>query len=89
MLLSILRCSRPEMICKKDVLQICQSLLCNDIADQFCNFIKKEATVQVVSCEFCEMFQKTFFTKHLRAIGKKWVENLLTKNGSHSLVSSI
>ena len=30
------------------------------------NFIKKEALLQVFSCEFCEIFNNTFFTKHLR-----------------------
>ena len=31
-----------------------------------CNIIKKEALVQVFSCEFCEIFKNTFFTEHLR-----------------------
>ena len=31
------------------------------------NFIKKEAMVQVFSCEFCEIFKDIFFTEHLRA----------------------
>ena len=26
-----------------------------------CNFIKKEALAQVLSCEFCEIFKSTFF----------------------------
>ena len=30
-----------------------------------CNFIKKETLSQVFSCEFCEIFKNTFFTKHL------------------------
>ena len=29
------------------------------------NFIKKEALAHVFSCEFCEIFQNTFFTEHL------------------------
>ena len=29
-----------------------------------CNFIKKEALAQVVSCEFCEIFKNTIFTEH-------------------------
>ena len=28
---------------------------------QACNFIKKEAVVQVFSCEFCEIPKNTFF----------------------------
>ena len=32
---------------------------------QACNFIKKEALAQVLSCEFCEIFKNTFFTEHL------------------------
>ena len=30
-----------------------------------CNFIKKEALVQVFSCEFCEIFKNIFFMEHL------------------------
>ena len=30
-----------------------------------CNFIKKETLAQLYSCEFCEIFQNTFFTEHL------------------------
>ena len=29
------------------------------------NFIKKEALVQVFSCEFCEISKTTIFTEHL------------------------
>ena len=32
------------------------------------NFIKKDTLAQVVSCEFCEIFKKTFFTEHLRQL---------------------
>ena len=31
-----------------------------------CNFIKKEALAQVLSCEFCEISKTSFFTEHLR-----------------------
>ena len=34
---------------------------------QVCNFIKKETTAQVFSCEFCEISKNAFFTEHLRA----------------------
>ena len=30
-----------------------------------CIFIKKETLVQVLSCEFCEIFKNTFFTDQL------------------------
>ena len=29
-------------------------------------FSKKEALTQVLSCEFCKIFQNTFFAEHLR-----------------------
>ena len=32
---------------------------------QVYNFIKKETPVKVFSCEFCEIFQNSFFVKHL------------------------
>ena len=28
------------------------------------NFIKKETLVQVLSCDFCQIFKNTFFTEH-------------------------
>ena len=31
-----------------------------------CNFTKKETLAQVLSSQFCEIFQSTFFTEHLR-----------------------
>ena len=34
-----------------------------------CNFIKKETLAEVLSCEFCEIFQNTFSTKYLRTTG--------------------
>ena len=33
---------------------------------EVCDFIKKEALVQVSSCEFCEIVNNTYFEKHLR-----------------------
>ena len=36
----------------------------NKVADQACNFIKKETLAQVISCEFCEISKNTFFTEH-------------------------
>ena len=32
---------------------------------QACNFIKKEALAQVLSCEFCEISKNNFFTEHV------------------------
>ena len=29
-------------------------------------FIKEETLAQVLSCEFCKIFNNTFFTEHLR-----------------------
>ena len=55
------------MFCKKGVLRnltkftgkhLCQSLFFNKVAGR--NFIKKEALVQVFSCEFCEISKNTF-----------------------------
>ena len=34
---------------------------------QVYNFIKKETVEQVLSCEFCEISKKTFFTEHVWA----------------------
>ena len=45
---------------------LCQSLFFNKVADEACNFIKKETLAQVFSCEFCEIFENIFFTEHLR-----------------------
>ena len=37
-----------------------------------CNFIKKEALAQVLSCEFCGVSKNTFFTEHLLATASRW-----------------
>ena len=64
------RSSRPEVFCKKDVLRksaefkgkhLCQSHLFNKFAGLSGNFIKKKKTLaEVLCCEFCEIFKKTF-----------------------------
>ena len=52
---------------------LCQSLFFNKVAlnkvagSLACNFIKKEALAQVLSCEFSEISKNTFFIEHLRA----------------------
>ena len=33
---------------------------------EVCNFIKKETVAQVFSCEFCEIFKNTVFTKQFQ-----------------------
>ena len=44
---------------------MCQSLSFNKVAGlNACNFIK-ETPAQVFFCEFCEIFQNTFFKEHL------------------------
>ena len=64
------RSSRPEVFYKKVDLRnfakfirkdLCQSLLFNLIIASTCNFIKKETLAQVFPCEFCEIFQNTYF----------------------------
>ena len=44
---------------------------------QACNFIKKETLRQVFSCEFCEISEHTFFTKHLRATASVLKKSLM------------
>ena len=65
----MLRCSHPEMFCRKGVLEnfakstgnhLCQSLFFNKVAGGACNFIKKETLAQVFSCKFCEISKNTF-----------------------------
>ena len=59
----------PSKICGRQPLQNLNwyNLLRQTISLQIeaCNFIKKEALARVFSCEFCEIFKNTFFTKHL------------------------
>ena len=31
-----------------------------------CNFIKKDTSAQVFSCEFCKFFNNTFFTENFQ-----------------------
>ena len=65
----------PEVFYKKGVLKnfakltgkhLCQILFLNKVAGAASNFIKKETLVQAFSCEFCEIFNNTLFTEHLR-----------------------
>ena len=53
----------PEVFFKKVFLKISQNSqenTCTKVAEA-CNFIKKEALAQVLSCEFCETFKNIFF----------------------------
>ena len=37
----------------------------NNCRVSFLKFIKKETSVQLLPCEFCEISENTFFTEHL------------------------
>ena len=61
--------SRQELFCKKGVLRnfakftgkhLCQNLFFSKVADQACNFIKKEILAQVFSFEFCKISKNTY-----------------------------
>ena len=47
---------------------------------QVSTLLKKEALVQVFSCEFCEIFKSTFFTEHLRATSSAITSTESSKN---------
>ena len=53
-----------------------QSIFFNKVAGLTCIFIKKETLAQVSSCEFCEIFQNTFFIEHLRATASEYFKAL-------------
>ena len=40
---------------------------------QTCNFTKKEALIQIFSCEFCEFFKNNFFIEHLQWLLLEWM----------------
>ena len=40
-----------------------------------CNFIKKRNSTRVLSYEFCDIFNDTFFAEHLRAMSSGYVAN--------------
>ena len=50
--------------------QLSQCLFLNKV--EACDFIKKETLAQVFSCEFCEIFKKTFFMENLWWLLLKW-----------------
>ena len=43
-----------------------QSLFLLKLQAYSCNFIKKEASAMVCSCEFCKTFKNTFLIEHLK-----------------------
>ena len=67
----------PEVFYKKGAVKnfikfaekhLFQSLFFNKVASlRPSTLLKKEALAQVFSCEFCEIFKKIFFAKHLQA----------------------
>ena len=70
-----MRSIHPKVFCKKGILKnlkILQSLQKNTFARvsfliklqaKACNFIKKEALAQVLSCGFCEIFKNIFYRR--------------------------
>ena len=59
---------------------LCQSLFFNKVTDlwpQACDFIKKEALAQALSCEFCEIPKNNFFREHLWALASAFGNRLL------------
>ena len=49
-------------------------LFCFELSAEACNLTKKESPTQVFSCEFCETFKNTIFTKHLRATASDLID---------------
>ena len=41
-----------------------------------CKFIKKETPIQVFSCDYCKVFQKTYFEKYLRTAASVYSKDL-------------
>ena len=58
--------------------QLCQSLFFNKRL--FLTFFKRETLAQLFSCEFCEIFQKTLFTEHLRRTTPIESHNFITQH---------
>ena len=56
--------------------RLCQSLFFNK-RPHSCNFIKKETSTQVFSCESCDIFKSTFFIEHFRNSRPKWLKEKL------------
>ena len=66
---------------------LCWSLFFNKVADlRSATLTKKETPTQFFSCEFCDIFKKTFFREHFRWLvlsinyGKIWTTIRLSSN---------
>ena len=64
---TIRRSSHQRRFIEKGVLRNFAKFTRKHLCQSLFNFIKREALVQMFSCEFCEDFKNTFFTEHLRA----------------------
>ena len=54
--------------------------LSDKVADlHVCSFIKKETETQVFSCEYGEIFKKTFFEEHLQTTAPKHRNSYLSR----------
>ena len=60
-----LRSSHRRCSTKKVFLKFFQISQETGLRSQACNFIKKVTPAQVFSCEFCEIFENSFFAEHL------------------------
>ena len=82
------RSSCPEVFCKKLVLKIfaefpgkhlSQAPFFNKVAGlkvavlKLQAYIKKETLLQLISCEFCTIFKKAFFTEHLGTTASEYL----------------
>ena len=74
--MAIFRSSFPDVFCKKSVLKnstklkgkhLCWSVFFNKVASVGpATLLNIRVPVQVLFCEFCEIFKNSFFTKHLQ-----------------------
>ena len=73
-----------EAFCKKVFWSISQKSLESIGIGVYVIFIKKEAPVEMCSCEFCTIFENTLFTEHLRTTASE--EKLILQNKLHELL---
>ena len=78
------RSSRPEVFCKKMLLEILQNSQEDTcarvyflIGPQACNFIKKQALAQVFFCEFCEISKNIFSYRTPPVAAFQWNSSLV------------
>ena len=69
------RSSRPEVSCTRGVLKkfvkftgknLCWSLFFNKVTSLSLQVYRKQISVHVFSCKFCEIFKDAYFVEHLR-----------------------